>query len=225
MNNIIDFKERVKNAAIEKARIYKTELIDKEYLIYSKHFTISREYLLASTETNYLHLIGVNSSLSALTFFIKCYQGSLTETDFDFCFKGRNEKEVKGSVRRKITALEELDKLITEGSTVEESFIKNKVTCSITTANAKATLGFSYGKKCRPKSLMKGNELSPSAVKPDLILSRKTGSDRFDKIVVGNMKALKEYLDFSNKTAYPISELLSDELQRYEISKASVFQY
>lgn len=46
MNNIIDFKERVKNAAIEKARIYKTELIDKEYLIYSKHFTISREYLL-----------------------------------------------------------------------------------------------------------------------------------------------------------------------------------
>ena len=72
---------------------------------------------------------------------------------------------------------------------------------------------------------MKGNELSPSAVKPDLILSRKTGSDRFDKIVVGNMKALKEYLDFSNKTAYPIAELLSDELQRYEISKASVFQY
>lgn len=58
-------------------------------------------YIVSAHEDNYLHLTGLHTSLSAENFFNKCYTGTLDESDFDFARVGQNEKEVKGSVRRK----------------------------------------------------------------------------------------------------------------------------
>lgn len=194
MCEVISFRERVKNAAIKMAKVYKRALVNKEYLIFSKSFTSNKYYILSSTETNYLHLLGVHSTISPREFYNKCINKTLEVDDFDFVVNGRSEKEVKGSVRRKITALEEIDKIISKSAMVEESFNRNRVSCAIATANKNATLGFSGGKKSRPKTLMKGYELTSKAVKPDLILSRKRGAEEFDKIIVGNKNIVQDFL-------------------------------
>ena len=78
------------------------------------------------------------------------------------------------------------------GLQAEESFKKNKVSCSFATADSNCTLGFSESEKARPKSLIKGNELeNPSLV--DLILKRRAGAELFDKIIVGDSATLSKY--------------------------------
>ena len=72
---------------------------------------------------------------------------------------GQNEKEAKGTIRRKIQVLPDMMTLLKVGVQVEEGFRKNQVVCSFATADGKCTFGFSESKKARPKSLIKGNEL------------------------------------------------------------------
>ena len=75
---------------------------------------------------------------------------------------------------------------------VEEGFRKNRVVCSLATADGHCTLGFSESKKARRKSLIKGNELqNPGAV--DLILRKTAGSLYFDEIIVGDMATLNRF--------------------------------
>lgn len=72
---------------------------------------------------------------------------------------------------------------------VEEGFRKNRIACSLATADGNCTLGFSESNKARPKSLIKGNELkNPETV--DLILRKAVGNSFFDEIVVGDMQYL-----------------------------------
>jgi hypothetical protein len=74
----------------------------------------------------------------------------------------------------------------------EESFKKNKIICSFATTDGICTLGFSESEKARPKSLIMGNELkNPNPV--ELILKRKSGTEFFDEVVVGNHAALNKY--------------------------------
>lgn len=73
-----------------------------------------------------------------------------------------------------------------------ESFKKNRVICSFATADGNCTLGFSDSQKARPKSLIKGNELkNPKPV--ELVLKRKSGTELFDEIVIGNEMVLCKY--------------------------------
>lgn len=91
--------------------------------------------------------------------------------DFDFAKAGQNEKSAKGTVRRKIQVLPDMMTLMKSDVQVEEGFRKNRVVCSLATADGNCTLGFSESKKARPKSLIKGNELkNPGTV--DLILRK-----------------------------------------------------
>lgn len=100
------FKTRVKEIAITESKKYKDVFVDHQYLICSKGFKKRDYYILSAEKDNFLHLVGINTDLSAASFFDKCYDGTLIEDDFDFNKDGKDENSIKGSVRRKIKFLE-----------------------------------------------------------------------------------------------------------------------
>lgn len=186
------FKERVRQEMIKAAKQYKNIYVDYEYLICSMKFEKKDYYIIAAEKDNFQHLTGVQSKIDAKTFFKKCYDGTLAEEDFNLAKVGQNEKEAKGTIRRKIQVLPDMMTLLKAGVQVEEGFRKNQVVCSFATADGKCTLGFSESKKARPKSLIKGNELqNPGIV--DLILRKRVGNSSFDEIVVGDVASLNKF--------------------------------
>ncbi len=202
------FKERVAQAAIMQAPIYKAVFVNYEYLLCSKAFTEHDYYIVSAAENNYRHLIGVNTSISADIFFQKCMDGTLNENDFDFKKPGKSEKEIKGSVRRKIKALPFLMGMISNGLVAQEGYQKNGVVCSFATTDCNMTIGFIAQGKSRPKSLLWGDSLNrEKAGFVDLILRRKPSEELFSEIVVGSDETLAEY---RNK----IDAVISPELLR-----------
>lgn len=202
----ISFKERVKNIVISEANDYFQVYVENSYLIFSADFKMKEYYVLAAEKDNYLHLIGVNTELKAKDFFEKCVFGTLTEEDFDFEKQSQNPNSVKGSVRRKINCLSHLNKLFESNELVfEEGFKKNSIICAIAASDQKVTLGFTSGKKSRPKTLLKGNELKKQT-SVDLILSKKRNASKFDKVVYGDVSILKENID-------KLKDVLSDDLK------------
>ena len=103
--------------------------------------------------------------------------------------KNQSEKSVKGSVRRKISALENINNFFAQELYIEEGFRKNKVSCVIATSDNKITIGFSEGIYSRPKTLLKGNMLNMSTNQIDLILSKEK-----KRIKHLNMEMSKYYL-------------------------------
>ncbi|MCL2361730.1 MAG: PBECR4 domain-containing protein [Defluviitaleaceae bacterium] len=93
----LTFKQRTRSEIVKSAADYKAVFIDYDYLIFSEDFKIKPYYIISANADNYPHLTGVNSLLpSAQTFFDKCIDGSLEESDFDFASKNRSESDVKG---------------------------------------------------------------------------------------------------------------------------------
>lgn len=188
------FKERVKEIAIQEAVFYKEIFTENTYLIYSSNFKKKAFYILSAERDNYLHLIGVHTNLSAMEFFEKCIAQTLTEDDFDFEKPYQNENVVKGSVRRKIKCLPSLKNIFDNDDLLfEEDFKKNSIICALAASDQKLTLGFAYGAKSRPKTLLKGNELSDKAIKIDLILSKRRSDENFNKIVYGDISEINDY--------------------------------
>ena len=179
MNNI-SFKQRVCQSIIDQSKIYKKIFIDRQYLICSKCFTNRKYYILVANKDNYLHLVGVHTTLTPSEFFEKCFNDTLTEN-------------VKGSVRRKISALENINNFFAQELYIEEGFRKNKVSCVIATSDNKITIGFSEGIYSRPKTLLKGNMLNMSTNQIDLILSKEKKDKTFNKIEYGNEQILSYY--------------------------------
>ena len=120
------------------------------------------------------------------------------------------KKSVKGSVRRKISALENINNFFAQDLYIEEGFRKNKVSCVIATSDNKITIGFSDGMYSRPKTLLKGNMLNMSTNQIDLILSKKKMDKTFNKIEYGN----EEILSYYHKDIY---HLISKKLNLNEI--------
>jgi len=181
------FKQRVHRELIAGAVIYKKVLVDYDYLIYSKNFKNKPYYIISSTEDNYAHLTGVNSLISSQKFFDSCFDGTLSETDFNFVSKHRSEKEIIGSVRRKIQILPLLKTIFQTELQAEENFVKGSVSCSLATADNMFTIGFSESTLLRPKTLLKNNRLNLcNAVNVTLVLRRNKGSNKFDAITQGN---------------------------------------
>ena len=177
-NQTPTFKQNVLSAICNGAQVYKDIFIDFEYQVFSKSFTRNSFYIISATKSNFLHLTGVNTQLSADQFFDKALNKSLTENDFDFTKKGQTEKMVKGSVRRKVRFLSSLDKIFDKSTLVEESFNKNQVSCTFAVSENSFTLGFIALPKCRPNTLLKGNELkNPQSI--DSIKRRKKGESEF----------------------------------------------
>ena len=188
------FKERVKETLISCAQDYKAYYVNYEYLLCSKAFSRNAYYIVSAHEDNYLHLTGVHTYLSASSFFQKCCDGTLEESDFDFIKDGQSESEVKGSVRRKINALVAIMGIF-EGSTiVEEDFVKKRIRCALATSNTNVTLGFTVVGKAKPMTLLKGNELNATKAKSfDLVLRKTPGECNFKEMLVGNEETLNEY--------------------------------
>ena len=205
------FKERVKDTVIQNAALYKEYYVDYEYLLCSKAFEKNDYYIVSSHTDNYLHLTGVHTDLNAETFFNKCYDETLEEDDFDFIKNGQNEREVKGSVRRKINALPDIMNLFAETTVIEEDFEKNRIKCALAAGNTNTTLGFVVTGKAKPMTLLKGNELNSGKSKSlDLVLRRKTGEEKFTEMIIGNSEMLKVY---KNSLEGVVAECLLDKVK------------
>ncbi|MFV0395770.1 MAG: PBECR4 domain-containing protein [Coprobacillaceae bacterium] len=199
MTDNISFKQRVRNIAVEEAKYFKIDYIDTQYLILSKNFKNKEFYIITAEKDNYLHLLGVNTNLSCKDFFDKCYNGTLLEQEFDFNKKGQSEKNVKGSVRRKIATIKYLHKLFYDEFLIEEDYQSNSLRCAIMTSDGNnITLGFSYGYKSYPMSLLKGNQMKSEPVLPDLVLTKGKDNEKFNKIIVGNKNVINEFRDILN---------------------------
>lgn len=172
------FKTRVKEIAITESKKYKEVFVDHQYLICSKGFKKREYYILSAEKDNFLHLLGINTNLSAASFFDKCFDRTLIEEDFNFNKNGKDENSIKGSVRRKIKSLGRVNTLFQGDILIEENFKRNKIVCAIATTDKQITLGFSDGAISRPKTLLKGNELKTNPLTVDLVLSKKKNSNR-----------------------------------------------
>ena len=189
-----DFKERVRQVAIEQAKVYEQVFLRHEYLLCSEAFRSQPYYIISAHADNYRHLVGVNTSFSAEMFFKKCLDGTLATDDFDFCKHGQSEKEVKGAVRDKIIVLPNFLAMIGSPLSAEESFVKGRVHCNFATTDSDATVGFISSSKSKPMTLLRGNRLNPSkSAAVDLILRRSVGAPFFDEIIYGNEKMLAKY--------------------------------
>ena len=178
----LSFKQNVLTAIFIGAQKYKDVFLDYEYEVSSKAFKAQKPFIISATKSNFLHLTGVNTKLSASQFFDKALNKTLTENDFDFIKKGQTEKMVKGSVRRKVRFLKDLDKIFDKSTLVEENFIKNKIYCTFAVSENTFTLGFIAVPNCRPKTLLKGNELK-NPQKIDLIRRREKGKKDFENFI------------------------------------------
>ncbi|MBR1638989.1 MAG: hypothetical protein IJ688_06350 [Treponema sp.] len=173
------FKENVLNYICDGAQKYKDVFLEYEYEVTSKAFSSKKPFIISATKSNFLHLTGVNTKLTAAQFFDKALSRTLTVNDFDFNKKGQTEKMIKGSVRRKVRFLKDLDKIFDKSTLVEEKFVKNKVSCTFAVSENSFTLGFIAVPNCRPKTLLKGNELK-NPQKIDSIRRRKRGKKDFE---------------------------------------------
>lgn len=190
------FIENAKNKIMAYATIYKSIFVEYEYLVCSEAFVYNNYYIIDAKPDNYPHLTGVNLLISAQDFFDKCCDGTLEESDFDLKKKGKSEKDVKGSVKRKVSVLPDAMKVFDDSFLVEENFIKNSVSCNIATSDNRFTLGFIDVGKSRPMTLLKGNELDLSkAKKISLLLRKHISKEKFDELIIGNDKTLIEYYD------------------------------
>lgn len=197
MMNDKPFKERVKETLIVESKQYKNNFVDYDYLICSKDLSQKDYYYIKAEEDNYLHLTGVNTSLSAQDFSDKCYSGELQENDFDF-IKNNGQEDVTSLVRKKIAVLPGLANLFGGILLIEESFKKNKIKCAIALADNSLTLGFvdllSKDSKARPNTLMKKNELNKSkSGHVYLVLRKQSNKLKFSDIIVGDVKELLNY--------------------------------
>lgn len=188
------FKTRVAQAAIAQAKRYQEVFVNYEYLLCSDAFAVQDYYIIAAKADNYRHLIGVNTDISASDFFLKCLNGTLSEADFDFAKKNRSEKEIKGSVRRKIRSLPFLTSMMGQALVVQEDYHKNGIICSFAATDCHVTVGFINEGKSRPKSLLWGDSLNWSkAGFVELILKRKSSDSLFSEMVFGDHAAVAKY--------------------------------
>ena len=93
------FKARVRNAAIQFSKDYFSQYVSRDYLVLSDAFHNQPYYIISAEKSNYLHLVGVSTNLSAMDFFDKCFNGTLAESDFEISSHGQDAKASKGSIR------------------------------------------------------------------------------------------------------------------------------
>ena len=170
----ISFKERVRNTAVKNAQLFQETFIEYEYCIMSEAFADSYRIVHAH-EGNYLHLIGVSTSLPAEAFFKKCLNGTLSENDFDFKKSGVAKGVIKGAVRDKIRVLSNIMSMFSGiPITAQEGYKRNQIDCAFASSDNSCVLGFS--ESGHPKTLLRDVDLDVTKSMPvDIILKRKAG--------------------------------------------------
>ena len=179
---------------MDNAQAFKDKFVDYEYCVCSNAFP-GKVKVVKALPGNYLHLVGVNTSISADAFFKKCLMGTLTENDFDFSKRGVGKNVLKGAVRDKIRVLPNMVSIFFDTSIkVQPNFNKNQITCAFATSDSACTLGFAQSG--HPKSLLNGDYLDANnTYDVDGIFRRRTGTTEFyDKLWVVDSK-ISEYGD------------------------------
>ena len=149
------FKETIKEHLIKSARKYRL-LVNKSIILSSYDFRAKSKYIVRFYETNFLHLTGVRTSLSAIVFFNKCFNGEIAFDDFDCESTG----QLKGLVRLKMRNLINIDTFFTDEIEVQEDFEKGSIKCLLGASDNKCTIGFVDAKYCvRPKTILDKNHL------------------------------------------------------------------
>ena len=205
------FKERVQKEMIDGAWKFQSYFINYEYLICSAAFNKRSYYIINAYEDNYLHLTGVTANIGKKEFFDKCLNGTLQEADFSFIKRNKSEKEVKGSVRRKIKAFSGITQIFSQDSLVEENYKKNRIECSFAIGNEICVVGFSISDPAKPMTLLKSETLDDTKAKVlDVVLRRCKGEIKFDTLILGDRIQLKKYIkDIENYVSDDIIEWLN----------------
>lgn len=212
MADQVGFKTRVKETAISIAPDYYSYYVCRDYLLISDAFKNSPYYIVRAEKDNYLHLVGVFTKLSATAFFDKCLNGTLDESDFEIAAHGQDEKQSKGSIRRKIKSLPLITGLFTASSLVEENFKKNTVLCTFASSDGSCTLGFIATPSARPKTLLVGDELDHAKAKNlRIVLSKARDDDKFSTVIAGTDEDLVSVYD-------SIRNLINEEINTRIIS-------
>ena len=212
MADQVSFKTRVKETAISIAPDYYSYYVCRDYLLISDAFKNSPYYIVRAEKDNYLHLVGVSTKLSATAFFDKCLNGTLDESDFEIAAHGQDEKQSKGSIRRKIKSLPLITGLFTDSSLVEENFKKNTVLCTFASSDGSCTLGFIATPSARPKTLLVGDELDHAKAKNlKIVISKARDEDKFSTVIAGTDKDLVSVYD-------SIRDLISEDIDKRVVS-------
>lgn len=212
MADQVSFKTRVIDTAISIAPDYYSYYVCRDYLLISDAFKNSPYYIVRAEKDNYLHLVGVSTKLSATAFFDKCLNGTLDESDFEISTHGQDEKQSKGSIRRKIKSLPLITGLFTDSSLVEENFKKNTVLCTFASSDGSCTLGFIATPSARPKTLLFGDELDHAKAKNlKIVLSKSRDDDKFSTVIAGKDEDLVNVYD-------SIKDLISEEINKKIVS-------
>lgn len=180
--DVVPFKTKVRDCAIANAPRFKDNFIENEYAVFSNILPCDKKYcIIKSNSGNYLHLVGVNTSIPAEAFFRKCLNKTLANSDFDFEKRGVGTKALKGAVRDKIKVLSNMVNLF-DGKEIliQPNFKKNQIDCAIGSSDGECTLGFASSG--HPKSLLKGNLLNnDKSSTVELILKKNQARNCFRK--------------------------------------------
>ena len=214
----VTFKSRVRETAIKYADQYRSYFVDKSYLLISDAFKNKSHYIVKAEATNYLHLLGVSTSLSPKDFYNKCLHGELQEDDFELSFHGRDAKSSKGSIRQKILTFPNMFGILSSANLVEEDFSKNVVRCTFATSEGSCTLGFIATPHARPMTLLHGDELDHSNAQPlKLVLAKNRSDEHFSQIIVGSEADAVAYYDLLKAQITPeLATRISNQTEHKE---------
>ena len=87
-----EFKIKARESLLSSAKDYFL-LISKLIVLESEDFGFQKRYVLKFNKTNFLHLTGLKTNLSASDFFDRCFNASITVDDF--CFDPTRKNTVK----------------------------------------------------------------------------------------------------------------------------------
>lgn len=154
---VSDFKINVINGLFECSKSY-LELMRNIYAIHSFEFVFHERYIFRFYKRNFLHLTGVDTSLSAEDFFDRCLNETLLPNDFD-C---ESTRELKSKVKDKLSVFPFLKNTFMGGKAIEaqERFSRGHVQCALATSDGILTVCFDGKEALWPKSLQKKNRLS-----------------------------------------------------------------
>ena len=169
MNQTIPFKQRAIELLKTGAKEY-SKFLGFDFILKSDNFINREKYILRFYEGNFLHLTGVKTSLDAKTFFEKCLQETITISDFD-C---DSTKELKGTVRHKLSHIITISSFFDGEIKCQESFVKGQVQCIIAATDKNYTLGFVGGNNSlNPNTLLHKDLLDPKTAIENIEIIKK----------------------------------------------------
>ena len=151
------FEQRTKCQLVQAAKAY-SRLIGRSFVIESDDFVRQKRYVIRFFDTNFLHLSGVETSLSPKVFYARCVSGQIAYGEF-----WDSPKKNKDTIKKKLAHLVSVDSFFDNDLLVQEDFEKGLVHCFVATSNGECTIGFVDARYyVRPNTILANNHLDPT---------------------------------------------------------------